>query len=78
MINVAVVGMGWWGKTVVNLIQKSSKLRVVAGMNLNAKLDEDFAREHGFHMVSDYAQVLADPRVEAVILCTPHSLHKDQ
>ena len=32
MLDVAVVGMGWWGKTLVNLISKSAKLRVVKGM----------------------------------------------
>ena len=35
MLDVAVVGMGWWGKTLVSLISKSSKLRVVKGMKRN-------------------------------------------
>ncbi len=78
MLDVAVVGMGWWGKTLVNLISKSSKLRVVKGMKRNPASEMDFAREHGFEMVSDYADVLKDPKVKAVILCTPHTTHTEQ
>ncbi len=78
MLDVAVVGMGWWGKTLVNLISKSSKLRVVKGMKRNPASELDFASEHGFEMVSDYADVLKDPKVKAVILCTPHTTHTEQ
>ena len=78
MLDVAVVGMGWWGKTLVNLISKSSKLRVIKGMKRNAASEAEFAREHGFDMVSDYHEVLKDPKVQAVILCTPHTTHTEQ
>ena len=78
MLDVAVVGMGWWGKTLVNLLSKSSKLRVVKGMKRNPATEAGFAREHGFEMVADYAQVLNDPKVKAVLLCTPHTLHTEQ
>lgn len=30
MLDIAVVGMGWWGTTLATLIRKSSKLRVTA------------------------------------------------
>ena len=78
MLDVAVVGMGWWGKTLVNLISKSSKLRVVKGMKRTPATEADFASEHGFEMVAAYAQVLNDPKVKAVLLCTPHTLHTEQ
>ncbi len=78
MLDVAVVGMGWWGKTLVSLIGKSSKLRVVKGMKRNPAAEADFAREHGFEMVSDYTEVLKDPKVKAVLLCTPHTTHTEQ
>lgn len=78
MLDVAVVGMGWWGKTLVTLMSKSSKLRVVKGMKRNPASEADFAREHGFEIVSDYAEVLNDPKVKAVVLCTPHTTHTEQ
>jgi predicted dehydrogenase len=78
MLNVAVVGMGWWGKTVTTLMSKSAKLRVVKGMKRNPATEAAFAREHGFEIISDYGAVLKDPAVQGVVLCTPHSTHTEQ
>lgn len=78
MLNVAVVGMGWWGKTLVNLIGKSTKLRVVKGMKRNPASEAEFAKANNFELVSDYSDVLKDPKVQAVILCTPHTTHTEQ
>jgi predicted dehydrogenase len=78
MLNVAIVGMGWWGKTIVNAMKKSDRFRVVKGVKRRPETELEFAREHGFEIIADYAAVLKDPAVEAVVLCTPHSLHRDQ
>jgi predicted dehydrogenase len=78
MLNVAVVGMGWWGKTLVTVIGKSSKLKVVKGVKRDPATEAEFARAHDFEIASDYAAVLKDPRVQGVLLCTPHTLHADQ
>ncbi|OGA47405.1 MAG: hypothetical protein A3F74_23840 [Betaproteobacteria bacterium RIFCSPLOWO2_12_FULL_62_58] len=78
MLNVAVVGMGWWGQTLVTLIKKSSKLRVVKGMKRNPATAAEFARAQAIEIVSDYAEVLKDPSVQGVVLCTPHTLHTEQ
>jgi predicted dehydrogenase len=70
--------MGWWGKTLVTAMKGSAKLRVVKGMKRAPQTEADFARAEGFELVSDYADVLADPNVQAVVLCTPHTLHAGQ
>ncbi|MES2562291.1 MAG: Gfo/Idh/MocA family oxidoreductase, partial [Pseudomonadota bacterium] len=78
MLNVAVVGMGWWGKTIVPLIKRSSKLRVSHVVEVNPAGIADFAREHGVEVVTDFQSVLRDPAIEGVVLCTPHTQHTDQ
>jgi predicted dehydrogenase len=78
VLNVAVVGMGWWGKTLVTLMGKSSKLKVVRGVKRNPASEAEFARANGFEIGSDYAAVLKDPNVQGVVLCTPHTVHTDQ
>ena len=78
MLNVAVVGIGWWGKVLISLIKKSSKLRVVKGVKRNPATEADFAREQKIEIISDYAKVLKDPGIQGVVLCTPHTLHTDQ
>jgi len=37
-----------------------------------------FAAKHGFELTTRFDDVVADPRVRAVVLATPHSLHVDQ
>jgi predicted dehydrogenase len=79
MINAAVIGLGRWGKAIVSAVQgRSGRLRIVHGVSKEPDLVRDFAREHGFTLSTDLADALADPRVEAVFLATPHSLHVQQ
>ena len=78
MLNVAVIGMGWWGKTLVTAIGKSAKLRVVKAMKRSPQSEAEFARAQGFAIVGDYADVLEDPNVQGVLLCTPHTGHAEQ
>ena len=35
MFNVAVVGMGWWGKIIVPLIKRSNKISVSKVVEIN-------------------------------------------
>ena len=78
MLNVAVVGLGWWGRTIVGLLRGHAELRVVAAVDPDTAACADFAREHGVALRARLEDALADPAVEAVVLCTPHSLHRAQ
>jgi predicted dehydrogenase len=78
MLNVAVVGMGWWGKTLVTAMKKSPKFQVMKGVKRNPASEAEFARAQGFEIISDYDAVLADPDIQAVVLCTPHTMHTAQ
>ncbi len=80
MINAAIVGMGWWGQTLVESVSgASNKIRFAAGVaRRSTEQLEAFTREHGLTFVNDYAEVLDDPNIDAVVLATPHSVHADQ
>jgi predicted dehydrogenase len=79
MINAAIIGLGWWGKNWVNAIQgKSTRVRFVHGVSKEIDAALPLAEAHGFTLSDDLEKALADPRVEAVLLATPHSLHTDQ
>ena len=79
MINAAIIGLGWWGRNIVQCVQgKSAKLRFVHGVSKEIDAALPIAEAHGFRLSDDLEQALADPRVEAVVLATPHSLHADQ
>ena len=80
MINAAIVGMGWWGQTLVESVYGSSgKIRFVTGVaRRSTEQLEAFTARHGLQLEHDYSAVLADPNIDAVVLATPHSVHADQ
>lgn len=78
MFNVAVVGMGWWGKIIVPLLKTSKKISVNTVVELNAAGIADFARQHKVNVVTDFNAVLKDPAIQGVVLCTPHTQHTEQ
>ena len=77
MLDVAVVGLGWWGRTIVSTLAASERLRVVRTVDPRADAAA-FATQRGISCASEYAEVLADPAVRGVVLCTPHSQHAEQ
>lgn len=78
MLNVAVVGLGWWGRTIVSVLRASTKVRVAKAVEVNAATVPDFVAQHGIPVVAEFSEVLRDPAIEAVVLCTPHTQHTDQ
>jgi predicted dehydrogenase len=79
MINAAVIGLGRWGKSIVEAVQgKSKRLRIIRGVSKEPDLVRDFARTHVFELSTEFEEAVADPRVQAVFLATPHSLHVAQ
>lgn len=78
MLNAAVIGLGWWGKILTQTLAPSHKITVVKLLDVDAEGGAAFAAEHGIDFTTDFAAVLADDNVDAVILATPHSLHEEQ
>jgi predicted dehydrogenase len=79
MIKAAIVGMGWWGRTLVEAVADSAQIRVVAGTTRTVSPEvKTFAEAQKLALVDSYEQLLTDKTVDAVILATPHSLHAAQ
>jgi predicted dehydrogenase len=80
MIRAAIVGLGWWGKTLVEAVQDhSDDIRFVAGATRTHSPEiQDFAKAQGFDLRESYEDLLHSPDVDAVVLATPHSMHVPQ
>jgi len=78
MVKAAVAGLGWWGRHITNSLASRGELRVVRAVDPNLDAHGAFARLHGLPLAATLDEALADPEVEAVILCTPHALHAAQ
>jgi len=77
MLNAAILGLGWWGRTIVQTMRASEALRVAAGVD-PAPHAAAACAELGIRHLPDFAAALADPAIDTVILCTPHTQHAAQ
>lgn len=77
-VNAAIIGLGWWGKKMTQLVNAGG-----ADMRFTRAVDpapeaKAFADERGLTFSATLSDALADPEIEAVVLATPHSLHEEQ
>lgn len=78
MINIAVVGLGWWGQEHVRSLEDSTSARVVCVADPDIGNAQAFAEARGLPLVPGLEDVLGEADIDAVILATPHSLHTEQ
>jgi len=79
VIDAAIVGLGRWGRCLVESVQgKSQKLRFVLGVDPETGKAREFAAKHALRLVPALEEALADRALQAVVLATPHSLHLPQ
>jgi predicted dehydrogenase len=77
MIKAAIIGLGWWGQTILKNIVDSTVIKPVLAVD---PLDSAraAASTFGVETASRFEDALAHPDVEAVILCTPQDRHAGQ
>ncbi|MCZ6711054.1 MAG: Gfo/Idh/MocA family oxidoreductase [Gammaproteobacteria bacterium] len=78
MVRAAIVGLGRWGRLLVDSVQgKSDQITFVAGNTRTRSRAEDFCRDRKIDLRDDLDAILEDPAVDAVVYATPHSLHEE-
>jgi len=78
VLRTAIVGLGSWGRVLVEAAQASAVLRYTVGCTRSPQRADAFCREHGIQLAASYDTVLDDPHVDAVVLATPNSQHAAQ
>jgi predicted dehydrogenase len=79
MIRAAIVGIGTWGRNLVDAVQgKSELIRFVAGATRTLAAAQPYCKKQGIALMASYDDVLASADIDAVVLATPHSLHCEQ
>jgi predicted dehydrogenase len=77
MIRTAVIGLGWWGQTILKTLQNSTVIAPVLAVD---PLDQARASAAALDIPTAprFEDALAAANVEAVILCTPQQHHAEQ
>jgi predicted dehydrogenase len=78
MINCAIAGLGRWGRSLVDAARHVPRLRIVRAVETDLDRARDFCSERRIALTNNFDSVLEDTRLDAILLATPHSLHKDQ
>jgi len=72
VIDAAIVGLGRWGRSLVESVQgRSDKLRFAVGVEPDAAARREFAAKHRLR-IATFEEALAERSVAAIVLATPH------
>lgn len=75
-VRCVVVGCGVIGAVHAGLLSEMAHAELVACCDIIPERAAEFSRRFGIPRVTtDYAELLADPGVDSVTICTPHYLH---
>lgn len=75
-LRVAVIGTGFVGRVHVENIRRQTGAELAAIADQTAELAADFGRTLGIgRTTGDYRELLADPGIDAVHICTPNQTH---
>jgi predicted dehydrogenase len=79
-LNVGIVGLGWVAGAHIETFKTVSGARV-SGVSSRRRLDEsELEATYGvpLKVYGSYEEMLADPDIDIVDICTPHHLHAEQ
>src|ERR1043166_2430621 len=74
-VNVGIVGLGRWAKVLRRAARATGARKSVGGYSRTEEKRAEFQREFGVAPTPDLATMLADPRIEGVILTVPNEQH---
>lgn len=78
MKNLAIVGLGFWGRNLVGAIQGTSEdARFTVAVARRPDALRAFAERRQLRLTADYAEALSAPDVDGIVLTTPDSTHAD-
>ena len=78
MINCAMIGLGRWGSALVEAARHVPRLRITRAVETDLDSVRAFCSERRLALTNNFASVLEDTSIDAILLATPHSLHKEQ
>ena len=74
-IGVAVIGVGAWGKNHARVYRELDNANLIAVCDINAERAKYFAEKFNCSWTTDYEELLNNPLIEAISVCTPTTTH---
>lgn len=78
-LRAAIVGLGWWGGTLIDAVRDSPHIRfVAAATRKRSQRDQELAAKYGIRLVGSLEELTEDREVDAIVLATPPAGHPEQ
>lgn len=80
MVNAAIVGLGRWGERLVDAVSipRSPAIRFTHAVTRTPDKVRTYCDSRELELCDDLDAILKNPRIDAVVLATPHSQHAEQ
>ena len=79
-LNVGIVGLGWVAGAHIEAFKLVDGATVSTSFSRRKQSEADLAAQYGLPLkpCNDYDEMLADPSIDIVDICTPHPFHAEQ
>ena len=79
IFNLAIIGIGWWGKVIIDRLSNSNHINISYLVDPNPD-DEaiKIAETKNLHIFKDFNDAIKNNKTDGIILCTPNTLHMNQ
>ena len=77
MFKLAIAGLGWWGKVIINRLSTSKNIKIV--FLIDPKPDSDaikLAANKKIPIFDKFEETLLNNKVDGIVLCTKYSSHE--
>jgi predicted dehydrogenase len=74
-VGLGYAGCAKWGRSLAAPVARSEAVRIVSGWSRRVEPRERFAKDFDCEPCESYEKMLADPRVEGVVIATPNDIH---
>jgi predicted dehydrogenase len=74
-VGLGYAGCAKWGRSLAAPVLGSETVRIVSGWSRRVEPRERFAKDFNCEPCESYEKMLADPRVEGVVIATPNDIH---
>ena len=79
MIQAAIIGLGRWGRNLVESVQHSSnQIQFTLAVVQNLDKHRDFAQSKNLQLSDRFQDALEDLAIQLIVIATPHNLHIKQ
>jgi len=75
MINVGIIGCGSVHQVHTEAIAANKNLHLEMAADVIAERVSSTAKQYGCRQTTDYRDIINDPEIDAIHICTPHHLH---